>query len=475
MAACLFLGACQINAPRPAGINPLPRPPTALSSLTVPVTMKSSNLASEIDSRLSTAQGPGGIYWTSGEPLGGLPGDVTLQVGVDRSGPTTVSASGHQINYSIPLELNSGRVDFDEHVGFIRLRHAVTFGGGGNLAGSTALSIDDQWKLHSATTAAFNWTTPIRVDLNLPVGHLTIDVTSRVAPAVNGRLAAAAQMLDQKLDAIDVRSPLAKAWAAAAAPIKVSDSPHAWLVISPVSVSAGPPQAVGGDLVETPVITGRIALVSAAESPPPQAPGPLPDNTPAAGPPSPGVDVELRASATYEELNDQIRQKLVGSTHMFPGGQTITINAARIYGNGPSLVAWVAFTANTGIWPFRKVDGQVYFIGRPRYDVATHRLSVSNFDYDALTNSFLANKAAWLLHKPFEDKIQGALVLDLSKEVTPLETSIAPKLQGLAIAKGVSLSVQNPQIEVEADPYVGAAALDVLLKLTGQAVIDVAP
>ncbi len=452
LGACLALAACAeppLVIP-PQRANPLPPPAPAVSTFAMPIRLGTGGLARALNDGIHLSDS---VFQTD-IPLTYLPSKPVLHLAIDH-GPVQATPVADGLQYGLPLT-------FDGWIGGTRAHPVIEASGGSELRLSTTVSIDRDWRLSGKATPSFEQTTPFVVSI---LGFKR-DVKDSLPPYLNGLLQYGADKASAAVGQVDLRTPLAKAWAASGKPVRLSQDPPVWLAIAPTALYSGALTADGTALVITPSLSGVILLSVSDQAPATGAPPELPPNAPPPAGTTPGATLAVTAEATYAVLNAQLAHLLVGKSFPFPGGRTLSITKAELYGDGGKLALTLGFQAGG-------LTGQLNVEGRPTYDPATHTLAVTGFDYQAATSSVLINTAGWLIHRPFTDWLAAHMVLDVSGPATAAETFAADHLKAVQIAPGVVFSVTNPGLTTPQPPYVGDRAVILMLQAFGTASLDI--
>lgn len=462
----LLAASCQgINPPAPSPEPEAPLPAVQASFMTVPIRLSSAALEAEADARLSAEEGPAGMYWTTGERVSD---SARIQFGVHRSGPTRIAADGDRLVLAVPIAINRGRVDWETR-GLSKRVRQLPFGGKGVVTLRIGLAVGPDWHLRASVEPGFRWTERAWVDVKLPVGHVKIDVASRVEPGFARSLASLAARIEAAAAAGDTRGRIERAWAALQRPIALAGQPPAALEIEPLSIALGPLTSEGGDLVARPVLVAKLRAHLGAPGPAPP-PRPLPAN--AGGPGGDGLSLSLRIDAPYAELNALVRDKVVDRTYTVKDGRAITVRGIRLSALGSKLLVRLDFEAEIRPSLFGTAAGWVYFSGVPRYDDGTRQLRVEEFGYEVGTRNALLRAGDWLLHDRFVQDVGQALVFDLSAKVDPMRRRVLAGIRELTLADGVVLDATVNAVELS-DLHVGKDAISLFATVRGAATLSV--
>jgi hypothetical protein len=252
------------------------------------------------------------------------------------------------------------------------------------------------------------------------VTFLKVDITDRVEAAAKDALHEKLPMVDAKIAAIDVRSRFQQWWEVLQKPIQLKD--RIWLVIHPSTVRLGRIQANGTTLLATVGLTANPQIVT---GPTPNFETiPLPVATPGTG--VPGMHILMEGVLGYEMASSLLTKETRGKT-ISAGGQKMTLSYVRVSGiGGGRLALEIHFKGD--------VTGQIYFVGTPRYDLATDQLTVPDLDFDVATANVLASGYEWIQHSDIRDtfrerarwpvggllrKAREALASGMNRELAP--------------------------------------------------------
>ena len=161
----------------------------------VPIEVDTEFILSLIQDGLSNSPREDGIYWVTGEPIE----NSTIQFGLHRSDSVTVSKHGNPLHWTVPIEINSGRVDWSSG-GLIPIKHHEDFGGTISLSGVTDLEIKEDFSFHSSTRINCSYTTTPDagiIELDVDVDAAIIERLASEVPRISGDID---QMIEDALN-----------------------------------------------------------------------------------------------------------------------------------------------------------------------------------------------------------------------------------------------------------------------------------
>ena len=249
---------------------------------------------------------------------------------------------------------------------------------------STALRITPEWKLRGRTRIGN--VTPYSSDRRdeCRVTVFNIDVTGRVIEAARGAIDGKRSMIDGKIAALDIRTRFENWWHLLQRPIPLTDS--VWLQINPSAVRMGESVGTRRTLVTALGFSASPRVVTGAR--PPIVETPLPRLYPAAV--GDGLHILLEGVVDYDLATRLLSNQLKGKK-VQRAGQTLEVKGVRLFGiGGGKLALELRFSG--------AVDGKIYFIGTPSYDVRTNELFVPDLDYDVGSANALVSGFEWVRH-----------------------------------------------------------------------------
>jgi hypothetical protein len=321
----------------------------------------------------------------------------------------------------------------------------------------TPLTLTQDWHLSShARIASLTPATRTERD-RCEVSIIRYDVTQRVIDAARAALRSHLPDIDRKIADVDLSNRFEDWWGLLNRPIRLAD--NVWLLLGPERLRMGSISSSGSNLIVDAGLDARPTIVTGQEphiSAPPL--GPLGRDTV-----STGFHIVLGSVIDYPTASRTITDALSDKS-ITEAGRTVTVHSATVspLPRGQLALA-IAFTGDA--------HGTLVFIGSPKYDRSTGKLTVPNLDYDLDTDSDLINAYAWLksdaLRSLFRDKasIPVQPLLDRGKEL--LSDGLNRKL-----GDAVVLSARVDSVDV-AGIYVTKPGIVVRAVATGNAGMQV--
>ncbi|MHB1328814.1 MAG: DUF4403 family protein [Gemmatimonadales bacterium] len=293
--------------------------------------------------------------------------------------------------------------------------------------------IDRNWKLVAQPRLTYLGRATRTERDQCEVTFLKLDVTGRVIDAARNAVRAQLPRVSAKLATLDVRSEIEKVWNEIQKPIRLTDS--VWLLLQPEAVRlsqlAGTRRIVGG----TVGISARPKIETGPE--PPFALKPLPTLGDADS--STGLNLLVQARFEYSLIGASLTEELAGTTINTPGG-TVRLEELAAFGIGNGRLALgVKFGGTT--------SGLIYFVGTPKYDRATGRVSVPDLDYDASTTPLLVKGLAWLKADEIRDYLRSKATFPSADAMEQL-ADLAEKGMNRELTDGIFLNTTLSSTDV---------------------------
>ncbi len=293
--------------------------------------------------------------------------------------------------------------------------------------------IDREWKLNARPRLSYLGPATRTERDQCEVTFLKLDVTGRVLDAARSAVRAQLPKVSAKLATLDVRSEIEKVWNEIQEPIRLTDS--VWLLLQPDAVRLG-------QLTGTQRILGGTIGISAHPKietgpKPPVALKPLPTLGEADS--STGLNLLVQARFDYSLIGKSLTEELAGTKIDTPGG-TVQLQELAAFGIGSGRLALgVRFGGTT--------SGLIYFVGTPKYDPGTGRVSVPDLDYDASTTPLLVKGLAWLKADQIRDYLRSKATFPSADAMQRL-SDLAEQGMNRELTQGIFLNATLASTEV---------------------------
>ncbi|WP_338865520.1 DUF4403 family protein [Myxococcus stipitatus] len=227
----------------------------------------------------------------------------------------------------------------------------------------------------------------IRID-DCRITVVNYNVNGRLADVSNPRIdAALARTLEKVQEHLNFKTRAEALWRQANRPLQVREG--LWLQLNPKAFRASQPRVDGGYLRATVGMVAEPVLRASIAPPAPMDPPPLPALE--LTQPAEGFNVVLEARLDFDAASRVLNERLAGQRFSFVDKEHwVKINKASVSGNGSKVVLRLDVEED--------IQGTLYLIGTPRYDVERDLLWVDELDYTIETQQAAVNSAEWLMH-----------------------------------------------------------------------------
>ena len=433
--------------------------------MTVPVKVPLDRLAAVIDSLLSSQKN--GVFFVSGQPIAD---GVTLQMGLHRSGPTTVGSEGGTLVLSAPLTVDDGQVEAEKRLGPLTVRAHARFAASLSVAVRIKLSVSRYWNLVANVEPSFSWIEDPTVRVSLPaLADLEFGVSPFVTPQVNQRLAALAEQAKTFVAAVPLRATVEELWRQIQVPVRLPGDEPAYLVLAPTTASVSEFRVEGEKLVVRPRVTG-VLKVQLSSTPPTARQVPLPANGDA---PGDGFEANVVASASFAELRVLANRRLKGQEFALAEGAKVRPRVITLSSAGSRLVLAMDFDADLpGL--FRSARGRLYVWASPVYDEAAKRLAFTHLEFVETTDNALVSVADALAHRSWLKQLEKQLTFDLAPRLDPLVRGLTSTPIRTTLAPGVEFELTFEKLAVHG-LTVTESGVSVVVTGAGRAAVTVDP
>jgi hypothetical protein len=265
------------------------------------------------------------------------------------------------------------------------------------------------------------------------VTFLKLDMTSKVISAASDAIRGQLPRLSAKLATVDAKSEFEKVWNEIQKPIHLADS--VWLILDPSGVRLGALSGTTEMLGGTIGISARPKIETGPK--PPVALRALPplDTAKAAT----GLNLLVQGRFDYDVISRSLTDALQGKTIATPGGSVVLQEIGAFGVGGGRLALGVRFAGTA--------TGQIFFVGTPRYDSTSGRITVPDLDYDASTTPLLVKGVAWLQSAQIRDYLRQKATFPSSDAMERL-TTLAVKGMNRELTAGIFLTASVNETKV---------------------------
>lgn len=427
----VLLSACAtkiLDAP-PNNPNPVNLPKQEVSTVNVPVSLNLDAVRSEVLKRMPSPLAAGTNKLVLKVSVGGTSLTAPVETQVSHQlwlRDLTMRMNGDQFvidvqaEFSVATKLNSSITSVSlASCGINEALPRVQF----TLPGTIKLGPQGKLILQKGS-----WSTKWLKPCNLTSLNLNVESILNL-PIIRSKVE---QLVSESIDAsagnVSLRPHLAAVWPQLVAPREIQ--PGIWLVLQPEKIGLDGLFGNNNVLNTSVMVRARPLLISGSKPNLPLPALPEIETLPKAD----GFHIEMRGDIGLDQANQMLNQQLAGKPFM-ADGRTVLIEKLRIYGNGDKAVIGVTLK--------QPIEGEIYLLGKPVFDIEKNQLSLQNVEYSLATNSFLASTASWLLGSTLRETIQEKARVKFDEDLG----GTLQKLRDLRIDLGQGGAVVKASVE----------------------------
>ena len=273
----------------------------------------------------------------------------------------------------------------------------------------TSLAATPDWKLNTkTTTAGFVWTQKPVLDY----GKVKIPIASFIESVLKEQQNKFTTVIDQQIKSqFNLQPQLVMAWNQFSKPINVSQEYNTWLKISPQNTYMTPLQVfqdkikttVGIDLFSETFVGKMPAATKDVNSVPNFVVKPNLPNI---------FNLQTTANISFDEATKIARQQFLNKEFPLNSEKNkVKVDDIKVYGEKENIV--IEVKAEGG------VTGTAFIKGKPAYDALSHKIVLTQTDFNLKTKNFF-QKALTVL---FEGKIRKMIEKDYGIPLMDIENS----------------------------------------------------
>ena len=328
---------------------------------------------------------------------------------VKKRGPATISGSGQQLNFTIPLHAwVRGKTR-----GLIRLRKTVTTDI--TVTANASPRLNSDWSLALNLATDFKWDKRPRIRL---FKVIKIGLSGKVEPEIRKQLQKVEEQIKAKIRSLDIRGKVKQAWEKAHEPMKLSSDPEVWLQLQPKAVR------FSGVHTQRNILAASVSIDAVMETfrgerPNTSTASPLPPLGGQRDGESAKFLVKLPICLKYEDLKKEIEKVLRVGQKWAPiqdkPTHYLNVQEVEIYPSEENIVVGINFIADL---PDKWQDTResVYLQGKPVIDNEHRMVRVENLDFTRTTDNTLINVATLLFSERIRNELSSALTYPFGDE-----------------------------------------------------------
>lgn len=333
---------------------------------------------------------------------------------------------------------------------------------------NTRIHFNEDWSITSQTTIGYNLLDPyLSIPFNIwqfPTFYINLNVKDALENPVNSELNKHAQKIDRMItdyfNDLNIGHKASEVWENMANSHKISDSPSAYLNISPTRIFI---DDISRNYDKLTTYIGVAAYIDLTSKPKKieKTPLPLLDLAPQSG----SINLNIPIKVDYAILEELIKENVLDSTFTH-NDYSVTIKDVSIYGIEEAVVIDLTIDGSINSL-FRQVSGHVYLLAKPAYDRDNNILYLKHVELSSETNRMLIDRnISWLSGKYYYEKIINKSQIHLNDEIEKYEQLINSHLQELTFNQLIiSGKIESIQL---LDFVIGQDNITVFLESTGR-------
>jgi hypothetical protein len=263
----------------------------------------------------------------------------------------------------------------------------------------------------------------------------------------------AQSVLKDAVQKLQIKNKAQAAWKQMFVAKQASDSPPAWVVLTPTRLRMKPLN-FNSDPIQVSFAVDARTFVIVAKDQPKIPVSPLPKLI--LDPKLDGkVNLNLPVAASVDSLSDRLNKELKDKRVPVGENGVVVLKAVKVGTKGDKIICAVDIDASAPKLS-RNLTGTVYLAGKLHYDPATSVIKIEDLNWDAQTKNALVQNAAWLLHDSVLNAVREKANFDAAPVIASAKdqanTILKEKLSELKgpVSVNVNLnSVKLEQIKVE--------------------------
>ena len=273
----------------------------------------------------------------------------------------------------------------------------------------TSLAATPDWKLNTkTTTAGFVWTQKPVLDY----GKVKIPIASFIESVLKEQQNKFTTVIDQQIKSqFNLQPQLVMAWNQFSKPINVSQEYNTWLKISPQNTYMTPLQ-VFQDKIKTTVGIDLFSETFVGKMPLPTKDVTSIPNFVVKPDLQNIFNLQTTANISFDEATKIARQQFLNKEFPLNSEKNkVKVDDIKVYGEKENIVIEVKTQGG--------VTGTAFIKGKPAYDVQSHKIVLTQTDFNLKTKNFF-QKALTVL---FEGKIRKMIEKDYGIQLLDIENS----------------------------------------------------
>lgn len=375
--------------------------------------------------------------------------DVDYRATIRRDGNVIVSQNGDAVRLSVPIRADGQAGFTGDLAGFLKL-DKKNFRGALTATADVRLGVDENWCPTVSATPDFSWRDKAELEV---AGKFWINIDAQAGPEIKKAMNDAAAKIPSIVTCEQIKQLVQPIWHEYAVPLPAIAGQPGLVVLTP--------QRVGfSGLSYTPTGT-QLAMMLTAQTEVRLGTAPV-----AAAAPASGVSVKelqlpklekipaqqntlklaVPITASYASLQSLASAALVdkpfeGKTEAVSA--SVTVKEVKVYPSGERLVVGVRFESKISKPQSLAPQGWVYLLAKPRFDLQTQTLSLTEADFSRIIDNDLWNVLSFLFQDQIRKAVENAARLDLRPKIADARTVLRKELASAAAKEGINIDLKD--------------------------------
>ncbi len=439
--SCVFFAACKstLKTVKPAeAYVPRVSYDKQVSVINIPIEMPVAELEKQINKYIT------GIIYED-KSFKDNDGD-NLKCVVKKYSPIKMDAMENRIKITLPLDISGS---------YYKLGAVVDFKGTLSATYVTSITFLDDWKLKTVTKSnGYEWIKSPKVDMGL----FDMPVTWVADAAIKGQQDYINKTIDDCIkEYVDLKELTKPAFEALAQPFNVSEAYKTWFKITPLEALITQLNAADkkikftmglkantetfiGDKPSSVDLSKGVPMVAAKEL-------------------AKDFSIGLVAVTSYATASKILEEQFVTSGYEYKEGKYhIKFTKMNLYGQNTKMVIEVGMIGS--------VNGDVYLVGTPYYDVATRSIRMKDLDFEVDSKKKLLKAANWLGHGKIIKIMNQYMVFPIGDQLDVSKKDAQAYFTNYQPVKGVTINGKLEKLEAS-DIYLIQDAIIALISVGG--------
>ncbi|MDP4266874.1 MAG: DUF4403 family protein [Bacteroidota bacterium] len=364
----------------------------------------------------------------------------------------SITLSGNQLNYRIPLKLWV-------KAGFKVTKLGVTLSNYKEIEGAIALkfktkfSINKDWTVSTLTSAdGFDWiSSPV-----LKLGPVDVSVKTVATAILKSKQSVLCSEIDKQVAKnLDIKKYVQDAWNLMQKPINASDSLKLWIKLTPSEIMMTPILGSNGKIKTTVGIKSITETFLGAQ--PSAEINPNLPNLKVLNKMDDKFTINLSNTITYNRIEELTKKQVLGQTYK-QGKYVVQVNDIKVYGSNDKLIVALDLLGS--------LKGKVYLSCKPVYVDSTMTIVMTDVDYELKTKNVLIKSADWLYHGGFLKMMTPYLKYSLKDKIEESKEMVQKALDNNQITKNITLKGNIDDLNID-NIYLTQDAIKVVVLAQG--------